>query len=227
MSQTHVIVNPLSGERIMIRRTAAESGGAVLDWELLLAPGGRVPSAHAHPEQTETFTVLEGRMKFRVGWRRMIATPGQCVHVPPGTVHHFANAGRVPARIAVESRPALAMEELLETAAALAQEQHAAGRALPRPLELALFMTDFDREVRAPFLPRGLVRLVMRALARLAMRHGLDARYRRLRQRGPALVPVTGRWAAAGLVVGTVAGQTTMPVASTVTRPANGRPDYG
>jgi mannose-6-phosphate isomerase-like protein (cupin superfamily) len=186
MSEPHVIVNPLSGEQIRILRTAAETAGAVLDWELLLAPGGRVPSSHAHPEQTETFTVVEGRMKFRVGWRRLIVTSGQTVRVPPGTVHHFANAGSIPALVSVESRPALAMEELLETAAAMAQEQHAARRALPRPMDLALFMTDFEREVRAPFLPRGLVRLAARWLARLARQHGLDERYRRLRRLIPA-----------------------------------------
>ena len=105
-------------------------------------------------------------MRFRVGLRRIIAGPGQRVVVPPGTVHHFANAGPVTARVTVESRPALRMQELLETAAAMAQEQHAARRALPRPLDLALFMTEFEREVAAPYLPRVLVRLAMRALAR-------------------------------------------------------------
>jgi len=183
---TYPIVNPLSGEQIVIRRTAAETGGQVLDWELLLAPGGKVPSSHAHPAQQEIFTVLEGLMRFRVGWRRMVLRPGQRVCVPPGTVHHFANAGTEDARVAVESRPALCMEELLETAAAIAQEQHQAGRALPRPIELALFMTDFEREVRAPFLPPAVVRLVMRKLARLARRRGLDARYERLRRSGQA-----------------------------------------
>jgi quercetin dioxygenase-like cupin family protein len=182
MSHQHVIVNPLSGEQIVIRRTAAETGGAVLDWELLLAPGGRVPSSHAHPEQEEIFTVIEGRIRFRIGWRRSVAGPGQRVRVPPGTVHHFANAGPEPVRVAVQSRPALAMEELLETAAALAREQHVARRPLPRPVELAMFMTDFEHEVRAPFLPAGLVRAVTRGVARRARRRGRDARYRRLRQ---------------------------------------------
>jgi quercetin dioxygenase-like cupin family protein len=180
---TRVIVNPLSGEQIVIRRTAAQTDGAVLDWELTLAPGGKVPSSHAHPAQEEVFTVLEGTMRFRVGWRRLTAAGGDVVRVPPGTVHHFANAGPEPARVAVESRPALAMAELLETAAALAQEQYSAGRALPRPLELALFMADFEREVRAPFVPARLMRPAMRRLARIARRHGLDARYRRLRTR--------------------------------------------
>ncbi len=185
----HVIVNPLSGEQIVIRRTAEETGGSVLDWELVLAPGGRVPSSHAHPEQTETFTMLEGRMRFRVGWRRLTATPGQCVRVPAGTVHHFANAGPGPARVAVQSRPALAMADLLETAAALAREQRAASRALPRPVELALFMADFEREVRAPYLPVGLVRILMRRIAVIARRRGLDRRYERLRQAALASGP--------------------------------------
>jgi quercetin dioxygenase-like cupin family protein len=177
----HVIENPLSGEQITIRATAAETGGAVLDWELVLAPGGRVPSSHAHPEQEECFTVLEGQLKFRVAGRRVTAGPGDTVRIPPGTVHHFANPGRQPARVAVQTRPALDMQDLLETAAALARRQHAAGKKLPSPLDLALFMRDFEREVRAPYLPGALVRAVTRPVAWLARRRGLDARYRSLR----------------------------------------------
>jgi hypothetical protein len=42
-------------------------------------------------------------------------------------------------------------------------------------------MRDFEREVRAPYLPAALVRAVIRVAAWLARRCGLDARYRRLR----------------------------------------------
>ena len=153
----------------------------MLEWELVLAPGGRVPSSHAHPGQEECFTVRTGQMRFRVGGRRVIAGPADTVRVPPGTVHHFANAGPGPATVAVQTRPALSMQELLETAAALAQDQHAAARKVPSPLDLVLFMRDFEREVRAPYLPAVLVRAVIRPAAWLARRHGLDARYRRLR----------------------------------------------
>ena len=181
-----VIVNPLSGERITIAAPGGDAGtdNSVLDWELVLAPGGRVPSSHAHPEQEERFTVLEGRMRFRVGGRRITAGQGQTVTVPPGTVHHFANASDQPARVAVRTSPALGMQALLETAAALAQQQHAAARRLPSPVDLALFMRDFEREVRAPYLPSALVRAVMTPAAWLARRAGLDARYRRLRAPG-------------------------------------------
>jgi quercetin dioxygenase-like cupin family protein len=179
----HIIENPLSGEQITIRRAAADTGGAVLEWELLLAPGGRVPSSHAHPEQEEVFTVLAGQMRFRVGVWRVLANPGDTVRIPPGTVHHFANTGDQPARVAVRTSPALNMQELLETAAALAQDQHAGARRLPRPTDLALFMRDFEREVRAPYLPAALVRAVLSPFARLARWRGLDSRYRQLRRR--------------------------------------------
>lgn len=101
--------------------------------------------------------------------------------MPPGTVHSFANAGRCPAHVLVETQPALEMEALLETAAAMAHEQRAAARSLPRLFDLILFMRDFEREVRAPYLPAALVRLVTHPLAWLARSCGLDARYRRLR----------------------------------------------
>ena len=165
----------------MIHTTAADSGGALLGWELMLAPGGRVPSSHAHPWQEERFTVMAGRMRFRVAGRRTIAGPGTTVTVPPGTVHSFANASPEPARVMVTTTPALSMQELLETAAAMARDQHAAGRSRPRVLELALFMRDFEREVRAPYVPAALVRMVMRALARLAAAIGRDNGYRRAR----------------------------------------------
>jgi len=172
------IVNPLSGERITILETGAR--GDVLVWELLLAPGGRVPSSHAHPGQEERFTVIQGRMRFRVGWRRLLAEPGDTVVVARGKSHHFANPGPVPARVEVRTSPALAMADLLETAAALAREQHAAGRTLPRLADMALFMRDFEAEVAAPIAP-GAVRRAARALAAVAERHGPGIRYRRLR----------------------------------------------
>jgi quercetin dioxygenase-like cupin family protein len=187
----HVIENPLSGELITIHKTAADTGGALLAWELALAAGGRVPSSHAHPRQEEIFTVLEGRMRFRIGTRTTTAGPGETVRVPPGAVHHFANPGPEAARVAVETRPALDMQALLETAAALAREQHAVGRSLPRPADLALFMRDFEREVRAPYLPAPLARAVTRSIAWLARRSGADERYRRLRQGPGAQGPVS------------------------------------
>ena len=158
-----VIENPLSGERIVI----AEHSDDALVWELFLAPGGRVPSTHAHPRQEERFTVTEGCMTFRVAGRRRVARPGDTVVVPPGAIHHFANRGTSVTHVVVETRPALRTAEMLAAGAALAQEQYARGARLPRLKELARFMVEFHQEVQAPYVPAGLA-LVARRLARAA-----------------------------------------------------------
>lgn len=178
-----VIENPASGERIKIRVSAAESGGELLAWELWLAPRGRVPSGHVHPGQEERFTVVQGHLRFRIGRHSQVVGPGETVTVPPGAPHHFANAGPTEAFVLVETRPAMQMQELLEVAAELARDQHGRPRRLPRLVDLFLFMDEFRSEVRAPFVPGRLVRLVVHAVARLATLTGADGRYRQLRAR--------------------------------------------
>ena len=180
-----VIENPVSGERIVIRADA-QTGGDVLAWELFLSPGGRVPSSHAHPQQEEVFTVVDGVLAFRVAGRRTLLRPGQCVRVTPGRVHSFANPGRRTVHVLVETRPALGMQALLETAAAMAAETQQRSWLLPsvpRPHELVLFMRDFEGEVRAPYLPAAVVRAAIGPLAWLVRRCRADRRYRRWRQR--------------------------------------------
>jgi quercetin dioxygenase-like cupin family protein len=186
MPEARVFENPTSGERIVIPATPPGPGATLLTWQLFLAPGGRVPGTHAHPRQEERFIVLDGRMRFRVGWRRRTAGAGETVTVRPGQVHSFANAGADTAHVVVETRPALAMAALLETAAAMARDAQATGRRFPRLVDLALFLREFEPELKVPYLPAALVRLVTRPLTRLAVARGLDARYRRLRPAGLA-----------------------------------------
>ncbi|HJP73348.1 MAG TPA: cupin domain-containing protein [Pseudonocardiaceae bacterium] len=181
MTGQRVIHNPISGELITIRTRAEDTGGELLEWELVLAPGGRVPSSHAHPEQQERFTIVDGRLRLRVGGKRMVLGPGDSATIPRGTVHSFANAGTTPVRVNVETRPALAMEALLATAAELARAQLTARRRLPNLVSLALFMREYAHEVRAPYLPAPFAELITRSIAVVAGWFGLDLPYRRLR----------------------------------------------
>ena len=130
--------NPVTGERFTFLHTAASTGGELLAFELGLKPGGAVPIPHVHPIQTERFEVVAGRMRFRVGFRHVIAEAGDVVEVAPGVMHGFANAGDEDARVLVEVRPALAMEEMFAEVVELARAGRMTRRGLPRnPLELA------------------------------------------------------------------------------------------
>ncbi len=125
-----------------------------------------------HPVQEERFEVVSGTMRFKKGRETVLAGPGDTLVVPPGTAHRFANAGEGPAVVRVEVRPALRMEQLWETVVALAAEGRTFRSGLPRPLDLALFMREFEQEVRAPFAP-GVARAATAPLAWLAARRGL------------------------------------------------------
>src|SRR2546430_15098788 len=114
-------------------------------------------------------------MRFRKGLRTVTAGPGDLVVVEPGTYHRFANAGDEPAIVRVRVTPALRMEELFETVTALAAEGRTLPSGMPRPLDLALFMREFEQEVAAPVAP-ALVRAVMAPLAAIGERRRPAAR---------------------------------------------------
>ena len=143
--------NPVTGERFTFTDTASSTGGELLAFDFALRPGGAVPLPHVHPVQTERFEVVEGRMRFRVGLRTVIAGPGDVVEVAPGVAHSFANDGEDEARLHVEVRPALAMEEMFAEVVAMAQEGRMNARGLPRNLlDLALLARTYDRRHTRP-----------------------------------------------------------------------------
>jgi quercetin dioxygenase-like cupin family protein len=157
--------NPVTGERFTFTDTATSTGGELLAFELALRPGGAVPIPHVHPIQTERFEVVAGLMRFRLGLRRRLAGPGDVVEVAPGVVHGFANVGDEEARVRVEVRPALAMEEMLAEVVAMARAGRMTRRGLPRNLrDLAVLARTYDREAHAPLLSVGLQRLLLAPL---------------------------------------------------------------
>jgi quercetin dioxygenase-like cupin family protein len=165
------LVNPASGERITFRTTAAQTNGELVAIDLELPPGGRVPGPlHLHPLQEERFEVVNGTMRFRLRRERIVAGPGEVVVVPAGVPHDFANHADQVALVRVEVRPALKMEQLFETAVALAEQGRTMLGGIPRPLDLALFTREFEEEVQAAFPPRWLQRLALAPLAWLANR---------------------------------------------------------
>lgn len=174
-----VLDNPVSGERFIFQQTAADTAGRLLSFDLVVSPVGRVPGGHVHPIQQESFEILQGTMRFRKGLRTVIAHPGDVVVVPPGSFHQFANAGDEEAVVRVRVEPALRMEQLYETVAALAAEGRTLRSGMPKPLDLAAFMREFEQEVQAPVAP-ALVRAALAPLAWMADRRGLDQRYREL-----------------------------------------------
>jgi quercetin dioxygenase-like cupin family protein len=165
------IENPVTGERFTFTHTAASTDGELLAFDFALRPGGAVPIPHVHPIQTERFEVTEGRMRFRVGLRTVIAEPGDVIEVAPGVMHSFANAGDTEAKLRVEVRPALKMEEMFAEVVSLAEAGQMTRRGMPRsPLVLADLARRYDQEAHAPLMSVGVQRALLAPLVLLARR---------------------------------------------------------
>jgi quercetin dioxygenase-like cupin family protein len=165
ISPGQTLENPVTGERFTFTHTAASTGGELLAFDFALRPGGAVPIPHVHPIQTERFEVVDGRMSFRVGLRKIEAGPGDVIEVAPGVAHSFANAGDDEARLHVEVRPALAMEEMFAEVVAMARAGRMNRRGMPRNLlELATLARNYDQEAHAPLMTVRLQRLLLAPL---------------------------------------------------------------
>jgi hypothetical protein len=99
------------------------------------------------------------------------------VVVKPGKAHKFQNLGHEGAVMRVQVRPALAMERLLETTVALAEDGKVTKKGMPKPLDLALFVREFKDEVRGPGSPGWVQRASLAPLAFIARRRGRAERY--------------------------------------------------
>jgi quercetin dioxygenase-like cupin family protein len=147
------IENPITGERLVFRKTSRETGGQAVVVETFVRPSGFVAAAHVHPSQEERFEVLRGSVGFKIGRKKLVAGPGQRLTVPAGTPHKFWNAGDDEAHFVCEVRPALQFESLLETMFALANDGKTNRKGMPNPLRLAVIANAHFDTVQLPFPP--------------------------------------------------------------------------
>jgi mannose-6-phosphate isomerase-like protein (cupin superfamily) len=166
-----LITNPISGEQIIIHTSGTETNGTLLIFDLFLPPGKHVPSWHTHPIQEERFTILAGTMRFRLGWRSILAAPNTTIVVSPGVAHWFGNAGSEMVRARIEVRPALQTEALFATVATMgAEAQFSIAHQVRRLFAIARLLVTFQQEVAAPSFTAWLVRPVLTVVGRLDRR---------------------------------------------------------
>ena len=153
------IENPMTGERILFRKTSAETNGEAVVIECFVKPNGFVAKAHVHPSQQERFEILKGSLMFKLDGQEMPAAPGDRILVVPGTKHQFWNAGDEEAHFVCEVRPALQFEQLIETMFSLAADGKTNKKGMPNPFRLAVIARAHFDTVQLPFPPVWLQRV--------------------------------------------------------------------
>ena len=123
-----IVVGPGDGETIRgpvggpltFKARGDQTNGAVTVFENVVPPG-EGPPLHTHAEEDESWYVIEGDLRFRLGDEVREAPQGSYVFVPRGTPHCFQNAGEGPARILVTFTPS-GMESFFDRLAELPED---------------------------------------------------------------------------------------------------------
>lgn len=103
----------ITGQHLTFMKTGAETGGDLLQVDVRLDAGGRVPR-HAHLRQDERVEVISGSLTARVGGRDHELRPGDSLDVPRRRLHVIRNAAEHETRFVLEVRPARHMEQAMK-----------------------------------------------------------------------------------------------------------------
>lgn len=172
-----VLENPVTGDRLVFLRTAADGDGEVLEYELEFVPRGFAVRDHLHPRQEERHEVLDGSLGIVVAGKERLLGAGDVEIVPVATQHRIFATQEAPIRVRFASRPALQSEVLLETLFGLARDGKVGRSGDPSPLQLAVIFDEFAELGRPVKPPPGVQRALFAPLAALGRARGYRARY--------------------------------------------------
>jgi quercetin dioxygenase-like cupin family protein len=173
--------NPVTGERVVVRLGSEESGGDHLVVDLYVARGGAVAGEHVHADIEEVFTVVRGKVGFRLDGREDVAVLARKLVVPPGVVHDWWNAGEGEAHVIVELRAQAErlerFEMMISTLYGLARDGKTDAKGRPNIFQASLLAREFDDVIAFTKPPRFVQRLLFGTLATVARLLGYSATY--------------------------------------------------
>lgn len=185
--------NPVTGERGIVLEPPQANPERRLTAELRVAPGGAVVGEHRHPQITERFEVLEGRLGVSRDGRRSNLEPGEVIEVAPGHWHDWWNAGSGEAVVKVEVTPGDRFLDVIRTLFGLAVDGKTNAKGMPGPLQLVAIAREFRDVVEFKRPPPAVQRLAFGVLAPLAQMRGYRGIYPRYAEGGSMGTPEQAR----------------------------------
>ena len=102
------------GSVYVVRRSAAEAGGAEVEMEFVLPTGCVPPPPHVHRHGTEAYEVLEGTFEVMLDGTWQTLRPGDSASVPVGALHTFRNRSGATVQVRNWHRPAMGFDTFIE-----------------------------------------------------------------------------------------------------------------
>ena len=170
------LLGPTS-RRLVFRRTAADTNGELVEVDAYYEPGGNPPFVHYHPRQEERFEVVSGELLTHVDGVERTYGAGETFVLPPRSRHSMHNAGSEEVHFIWQTRPALKTEAFFETIFGLARDGKINEKGVPNLLRVAVFMREYQDEVRLTRPPFAVQKLLFELLAPIGVLLGYRGRY--------------------------------------------------
>ena len=179
--------NPMMGQRVHMLTLAGATGGQSFVAEYIDKPmsGQFGVPAHRHPWWTETFEILSGQAKYKLGNEEKSASTGDKIVMPPNVPHiHPWNAGTTELHVrqtAVSSPPdAAGLTANLQAAVTifgLARAGKVNKKGMPGMLQLAVLVDSTMPATYVASMPIGVQRVLFGALGALGRTFGYRTSY--------------------------------------------------
>jgi uncharacterized protein YndB with AHSA1/START domain/quercetin dioxygenase-like cupin family protein len=164
MTAGTVLHLPTLGVVIELRRTAEETGGELVEFDVVGRARGFLAQPHVHVVQSERHEVLSGTLRLVVDGHEHRLRPGQAMEVPPGATHRQLPGDEGSGRVRVQLRPAAGTERFLARLAQLEAQRALTRSGYPKPLAAAALVRDFGDESHAARPPLAVQKALSRAL---------------------------------------------------------------
>ena len=152
------------GITVEIVRTGEETGGELLEMEVVGRPRGFLNQRHVHDSQIERLTMLRGRMKVAMSGQEHLVGEGDSIEIPAGIPHTQRPLGEGPGRVRIEVRPAARTQALMEFLAQLVREGKLTRLGFPKPGAAADLILQFADTGHASSPPLSVQRDVARVI---------------------------------------------------------------
>jgi quercetin dioxygenase-like cupin family protein len=177
MKAGDVFENPVTGEFGYIRVGTEETNGDLLVADLRVRPGGAVAGEHLHPIIRERFTVVSGKIGYKLGNQKGIASAGDTLDIPPGVAHDWWNAGNEEARVIVQVKPGARFVQMATTLFGVAKDGKTNDKGMPNLLQLAVIAKEYQDVIMFMKPPIWVQRIMFSILSPLGKLLGYKAKY--------------------------------------------------
>ncbi|MGN6169653.1 MAG: SRPBCC family protein [Solirubrobacteraceae bacterium] len=167
VAQRVLDLGPL-GITVEVLSTGEETGGELLEMEVVGRPRGFLNQRHVHDSQIERLTMLSGRMKVAMSGREHLVGEGDSIEIPAGVPHTQRPLGEGSGRVRIEVRPAGRTQAFMEFLAHLAREDKLTRLGFPKPEAAADLILQFADTGHASSLPLSVQRGVARVILAVA-----------------------------------------------------------